>query len=147
MFAGRPVRTRPIPSQHEYNLSCAWIMVFQRDLVRAAEHFLRVARYVLPSPIGDPCELPRSPFLASFLSADDTAGDTDSGSSASPAQEQTRLEQRTSAKLPGVSQSSKRPARWSMLRASSISGACAVRTKEMSRILSIPAAVLTDERS
>src|SRR2546425_3635433 len=83
----------------------------------------------------------------SFLSADDTAGDTDSGSSASPAQEQTRLEQRTSAKLPGVSQSSKRPARWSMLRASSISGACAVRTKEMSRILSIPAAVLTDERS
>jgi|SRR2546428_5824049 len=86
-------------------------------------------------------------FLASFLSADDTAGDTDSGSSASPAQEQTRLEQRTSAKLPGVSQSSKRPARWSMLRASSISGACAVRTKEMSRILSIPAAVLTDERS
>ena len=89
----------------------------------------------------------RIPFLASFLSADDTAGDTDSGSSASPAQEQTRLEQRTSAKLPGVSQSSKRPARWSMLRASSISGACAVRTKEMSRILSIPAAVLTDERS
>jgi len=39
-------------------------MVFQRDLVRAAEHFLRVARYVFPSPIGDPCELPRSPFLA-----------------------------------------------------------------------------------
>jgi len=38
-------------------------MVFQRDLVRAAEHFLRVARYVFPSPIGDPCELPRSPFL------------------------------------------------------------------------------------
>ena len=44
--------------------SCQWIMVFQRDLVRAAEHFLRVARYVFPSPIGDPCELPRSPFLA-----------------------------------------------------------------------------------
>ena len=87
--------------------------------------------------------------LAEVLSklTQDTASDTDSGSSASPAQEQTRLEQRTSAKLPGVSQSSKRPARWSMLRASSISGACAVRTKEMSRILSIPAAVLTDERS
>jgi hypothetical protein len=48
---------------------------------------------------------------ARFLSADDTAGDTDSGSSASPAQEQTRLEQRTSAKLPEVSQTSKRPAR------------------------------------
>jgi hypothetical protein len=90
---------------------------------------------------------PRSSFLASFLSADDTAGDTDSGSTASPAQEQTRLQQRTSAKLPEVSQSSKRPARWSKLRASSISGACAVRTKEMSRILSIPAAVLTDARS
>src|SRR2546425_12737422 len=38
-------------------------MVFQRDLVRAAEHFLRVARYVFPSPIGDPCELPRTPFV------------------------------------------------------------------------------------
>ena len=41
-----------------------------RDLVRAAEHFLRVARYVFPSPIGDPCELPRSPFLANFRVAD-----------------------------------------------------------------------------
>src|SRR5437660_10223380 len=42
-------------------------MVFQRDLVRAAEHFLRVARYVFPSPIGDPCELPRSPFMRTDL--------------------------------------------------------------------------------
>src|SRR6266478_1149030 len=46
------------------------IMVFQRDLVRAAEHFLRVARYVFPSPIGDPCELPRSPFVARQRSAE-----------------------------------------------------------------------------
>src|SRR5207245_9875395 len=44
-----------------------WIMVFQRDLVRAAEHFLRVARCVFPSPIGDPCELPRSPFMRTDL--------------------------------------------------------------------------------
>jgi len=44
-------------------------MVFQRDLVRAAEHFLRVARYVFPSPIGDPCELPRSPFVDSYIKA------------------------------------------------------------------------------
>ena len=47
-------------------------MVFQRDLVRAAEHFLRVARYVFPSPIGDPCELPRSLFLDSFRFVDNT---------------------------------------------------------------------------
>jgi hypothetical protein len=50
-------------------------MVFQRDLVRAAEHFLRVARYVFPSPIGDPCELPRSPFLDNFRVADKPGGD------------------------------------------------------------------------
>ncbi len=32
--------------------------MFQRDPVRAAEHFLRVARYVFPSPIGDPANFP-----------------------------------------------------------------------------------------
>ncbi len=51
-------------------MNCPWIMVFQRDLVRAAEHFLRVARYVFPSPIGDPCELPRRAFLDNFMFAD-----------------------------------------------------------------------------
>jgi hypothetical protein len=68
--------------------------------------FLYVLRQqgVVPPPKKTPLS-PRQrliiAFLGSFLSADDTAGDTDSGSSASPAQEQTRLQQRTSATTPG----------------------------------------------
>src|SRR2546425_6576664 len=60
IFALRVLLRRLFPT---FRSPCRCIMLFQRDLVRAAEHFLRVARCVFPSPIGDPCELPRSPFV------------------------------------------------------------------------------------